>query len=65
VIYDKIKRICNEKGISVAFVEGKAGLSSGAICKWNESTPSANNLNSVAKVLDVKIDELLVDDGAE
>ena len=58
MIYDKIKELCKEKGMSVAAVERKAGLSSGAISKWNNSTP-AENLNSVAKILKVKIDKLL------
>lgn len=59
MIYDKIKEVCKKKGLSISYVEGQAGLSCGAICKWNESTPSVNNLNSVAKVLGVKIDDLL------
>lgn len=59
MIYNKIRDICKEKGISVAAVEKKAGLSNGAISKWNNSTPSAENLNSVAKILKVKIDKLL------
>ncbi len=59
MIYNKIRDICKEKGMSVAAVEKKAGLSNGAISKWNNSTPSAENLNSVAKILKVKIDKLL------
>lgn len=59
MIYDKIKELCKEKGMSVNAVEKKAGLSHGAISKWNNSTPSAEKLNSVAKILKVKIDKLL------
>lgn len=59
MIYDKIKELCKEKGMSVNAVEKKAGLSKGAISKWNNSTPSVKNLNSVAKILKVKIDKLL------
>ena len=59
MIYNKIRDICKEKGMSVAAVEKKAGLSNGAISKWNNSTPSVENLNSVAKILKVKIDKLL------
>lgn len=59
MIYNKIRDICKEKGMSVAAVEKKAGLSHGAISKWNNSTPSVENLNSVAKILKVKIDKLL------
>lgn len=57
--YDKIKEICKEKGISVASVEKKAGLSNGAISKWNSVSPTVDNLNAVAKILKVKVDKLL------
>ena len=59
MIYDNIKKICEERKNSVSTVEKKAGLSNGTICKWNSSSPTVNKLQSVAKVLDVKIDELL------
>ena len=59
MIYDKIKEICKEQGISVNSVEKQAKLSNGAISKWNESSPTAENLKSVADVLKVKVDKLL------
>lgn len=59
MLYDKIKEICNEKGISIAFVEKEAGLSNGVISKWNRSNPTIDNLQAVAKVLKVKIDKLI------
>jgi transcriptional regulator with XRE-family HTH domain len=59
LIYDKIKEICKKKGISVTCLEKQAGLSNGAISKWNNSSPTADNLQAVAKVLEVKLDELV------
>lgn len=59
MIYEKIKEICKEKGVSVASVEKQAGLSSGAISKWNESSPTVEKLKAVADVLKVKVDKLL------
>lgn len=59
LIYDKIKEICKEKGVSVASVEKKAGLSNGAISKWNNASPTVDKLNAVAKILKVKVDKLL------
>ena len=59
MIYDKIKEVCKSRGVSVASVEKKAGLSNGAISKWNDVSPTVNKLNAVAKVLKVKIDTLL------
>lgn len=59
MIYDKIKQICEKKGISVASIERKANLSNGSISKWNTSTPTVDNLKAVADVLKVKVDKLL------
>ena len=59
MLYDKIKEICKEKGVSVAAIEKKAGLKSGAISKWNVSSPTAKNIQAVAKELGVKVDNLL------
>lgn len=59
MIYDTIKDLCKERGLSVSSVEKKAGLSNGAISKWNDSSPTVDKLNAVAKVLNVKVDCLL------
>ena len=59
MIYDRIKEICKEKGVSVSYVEREAHLSPGAIGKWNKSSPTASNLQEVARVLKVKINRLL------
>ena len=59
MLYDKIREICREKGVSVASVEKKAGLSNVAISKWNNASPTVDNLNAVAKILKVKVDKLL------
>lgn len=59
VIYDKIKKICTERKISVTSVEKEAGLSNGAISKWGDKMPLADNLYSVARVLNVTVEELL------
>ena len=59
MIYDKIKEICKEKGISVSSLEKKANLSNGAISKWNVSAPTVDNLKAVADVLKVKVDKLV------
>lgn len=59
LLYDKIKDICKEKGISIAFVEREAGLGNGVISKWNKSSPTIDNLKSVAKVLKVKVGKLI------
>lgn len=59
LIYDKIKEICQEKGISVRQVEINSGLPNGTICKWNNSSPTVKNLKAVADVLKVNVDKLI------
>ena len=59
MIYDKIKEVCKERGVSVASVEKQAGLANGAICKWNDSSPTVDKLQAVAKVLKIRIDKLI------
>ncbi len=59
MLYDKIKEICKKRGVSVASVEKKAGLSNGAISKWNDVSPAVDNISAVAKILKVKVDKLL------
>lgn len=59
MLYDKIKEICKSKGISVRSVEKEAGLSNGAISKWNDASPTVDKLYSVSKILKVKIDKLI------
>ena len=59
MIYDKIKEICKAQGISVTAVEKEAGLGNGTISKWNDVSPTVDNLKAVARVLKVKVDKLL------
>lgn len=59
MLYEKIKQICKEKGVSVRSIEKEAGLSNGAISKWNEVTPKVDSIQAVAKALKVDIKKLL------
>lgn len=58
-IYDNVKRICGEKGVSVGKIEKALGLSNGSISKWNESEPGIRKVQKVADYLSVPIEELL------
>ena len=59
MIYDKIKEIASEKGISIYKIEKDLGLGNGVISKWNISSPSAITLNSIANYLNVRLEQLL------
>ena len=58
-IYDIIKAMCEEKGMSVRQLEVAAGLKNGAIRKWNDSSPTIKSLKAVAEVLKGKVDILI------
>lgn len=59
MIYDKIKEIASEKGISIYRIEKDLDLGNGTISKWNISSPSATTLNSIANYLNVRLEQLL------
>lgn len=61
MIYDRIKDLCKAKGVSINYVEKTAGLSNGIISKWNSCSPTVENVQLVAKVLECTVDELLTD----
>lgn len=48
MIYEKIKELCKEKGVSVTSVEKELGFSNGIISKWNKVKPIASNLKKIA-----------------
>lgn len=60
MFYENVKKIADEKGISIYKLEKDTGLSHGSIRKWKNSVPSVSNIQRVAKVLDVKVDELII-----
>lgn len=59
MIFTKLKKICDERGISIRLLEREAGISVGSICKWDESSPTLEKLNAVCNVLEITIDSLV------
>ena len=58
-IYDNIKAICTEKGITLSSVENDLGLERSNIYKWQICDPGSTRLKAVAEYLGVTIDRLL------
>lgn len=50
-IYDRVKKLVDEKGMSIAEVERKSNLGNGIIRRWIKSIPTADKLQSVADTL--------------
>ncbi len=63
MLYNNVKRICEENGISVGKIEKDLQLSNGSICKWNENEPGIRKVQKVADYLGVSIEELLAEEG--
>ncbi len=57
--FERIKEIAKKRGLTLAQLNDKAGLGTNSIYHWKNKQPSAENLNKVAKVLDVSSDYLI------
>ena len=61
-IYDRIKVLCKNKGISVRELEEKMGFSYGLISKWPNHMPAYDKLVKVASFLGVRPEALVGED---
>lgn len=58
-IYQRIKDICDAKGMSIRSVERKAGLGNGTIAGWCKCSPTIEKIKSVADILGCTVDDLI------
>lgn len=58
-IYDNVKKMADERGVSIYRIERDTGISNGAVARWNESVPSSTNLMKVARYFGVTVESLL------
>ena len=59
MLYERIKALCEERGISIARLEREAGIANATISGWITGFPSIRTIKAVADVLQVSIDELI------
>ena len=59
MLFDKIKALCEKKGVSVWKLEKDLGFSNRSVSKWNESEPGIRKVQKVADYLGVAIEDLL------
>lgn len=62
LMYNKIKMLTKEQGVSINKMDKDLELGSSTISKWRKSISSVDKLKKVADYLDVTIDELLRDE---
>ena len=58
-LYDRIRELCDERGVSFRKVERDTGIGHGSINRWHEQMPKADTLQKVADYLDVSVAYLL------
>lgn len=56
MIYQKIKKLAKEEGISIASLEKKLNIGNGTIRRWDEASPTLENISKIAKYFDISID---------
>ena len=61
MIYENIKKHCEEKKITITELERAVGLSNNAIGKWRTCAQSVENAKKVADYLGTTVDELILD----
>ena len=61
MIYNKIRQLCAERGISIRELERACCLGFRSIENWKDHSPTVANLKAVADYFKVTVDELLRD----
>lgn len=58
-IFNNIKRLLEEKGISVMEFENSIGLQRGGFYKWKQHEPGISKVKAAAEYLNVSIESLM------
>ena len=61
MLFDNVKRLCSERGVSVWALEPATEIGNGTIGKWRTSSPRLETIKKVADYFGVTVDELLSD----
>lgn len=59
MIYERIKHLCKQNGLSVNLLEKELGLSRGSLCKIDKHKPSTEKMQTLAKRLGTTVDYLI------
>lgn len=63
-IYENIRKIAAERGMSLQDVEREANLGKGSIYYWKNNTPSPTSLHKIARCLNVTVEAIRTGDMA-
>lgn len=59
LIYDRIKQLCKERGVTVTGTESTLGFARGSLCKIDKNKPSAEKVTKLAEYLGTTPDYLM------
>ena len=62
---DRVKKMCKENGISQSKIEKECGLAKGYVSKMDSSSPSAENIGKIARILNSSTDYLILGEKTE
>ena len=57
--YELVKKLCDERGISIAKLEKEAEIGNGTVGGWKEFTPSLKTLTKVAQYFGIPVADLI------
>lgn len=60
MLYNNVKKLCEQKGVSIAQMERDLDFPRSSICKWNENEPGVTKVQKAADYLGVMVEELLI-----
>ena len=58
MLYEKIKQLCKEKGVTITGTERELGFSRGSLCKIDKNKPSSEKLQKIADYFGVQLEYL-------
>lgn len=59
MLYENVKKLCNERKVSISSLEKELGFPRSSIRKWNKNTPGVKKVQKVANFFNVPIEHLL------
>lgn len=60
MLYDNIKRLCADRGLSLHALEKQAGIGNGLIDDWKDGgDPKISTLAKIAQTLEVSVEDLI------
>ena len=58
-MYDRIKPLCKQKGVTITGTEKELGFARGSLCKVDTNKPSMERVNKLADYFGVSVDYLM------